>query len=88
MSSPSRGRAHLPKVSLNLQLATAFLTASLLGGLLVFSGVLLGGWITPPEGPPSPYSKDWFPCQEEEVLTFTPEAPPDQVACVHIDLLP
>jgi len=86
-SSPSRGRTSLPKVSLNLQLAAAFLVATLVGGFLVVAGVALGRVISPPEVAPSPFSQAGFPCQEDEVLGFTPQAGPDSTECFHIDLL-
>lgn len=81
---PKRGSAQLlPKVSLNLHLALAFLVAGLVGGFLVVAGVALGTFIShnPPEVAPSPFSQAWFPCQEDEVLGYTLTAPPDQVEC-------
>ncbi|AIT13402.1 hypothetical protein PBI_EQUEMIOH13_86 [Mycobacterium phage Equemioh13] len=34
-----------------------------------------------------PFTQAEFPCQEDEVLGYAPEFGPDNVGCIHIDLL-
>ncbi|AOT25007.1 hypothetical protein PBI_KALPINE_88 [Mycobacterium phage Kalpine] len=37
--------------------------------------------------PTIPFSQSAFPCQEDEVLGYAPEFGPDNVGCIHVDLL-
>lgn len=57
----------------------------LAGALIVFLAFALGVW----RGHESvnPYSQDNFPCQEDEVLGYSPAFGPERVGCLHIDLL-
>lgn len=34
-----------------------------------------------------PFTQDGFPCQEDEVLGYSPAFGPDRVGCLHVDLL-
>lgn len=81
------GKAQLlPKTNLNLQLVGAFLATLVTGSVVLVAGVILGVNLTtsPPE---ATTPGQWFPCQEDELLGYTPEAPSPMVACIHIDKL-
>ncbi|AUX82477.1 membrane protein [Mycobacterium phage Pippin] len=43
------------------------------------------GWIASAD--PISFDQSSFPCQEDEVLGFSPEFGPDKVGCIHVDSL-
>ncbi|QLF84651.1 hypothetical protein SEA_GAIL_88 [Mycobacterium phage Gail] len=53
---------------------------AIFGGMYVFNDAA--------EAKPTvPFTQAEFPCQEDEVLGYAPEFGPDNVGCIHIDLL-
>ncbi|AZV00879.1 membrane protein [Mycobacterium phage Malec] len=37
--------------------------------------------------PTVPFTQAAFPCQEDEVLGYAPQFGPDNVGCIHVDLI-
>lgn len=57
-----------------------------LHALLLSAGIAFGlgvGYATYTQ--PDPYSQSDFPCQEDEVLGYSPQFGTERVGCIHID---
>jgi hypothetical protein len=54
---------------------------------IVTAVAFLLGYALGNAGAPDPFDQDTFPCQEDELLGYTPDASPNRVACIHIDTL-
>lgn len=67
------------------------IAALMLGAMLVLAGFGAGFTFaedyTPPPVELDPFNEDTFPCQEDEVLGYSPEAEEGKVICIHRDTL-
>lgn len=62
-------------------IAAYALLQAILACLFIGTGVAVG------EAMEDPFLQASFPCEEDEVLGYSPDFGPDRVGCIHIDAL-